>query len=473
MKIGNKQCLETNIIFNKDEVDWYDWYDWKGNKSTRNLFVCEHKRKHQDSFVNIHSEIASKLENMNTNVITGLSGSSIMYVTCYASKNTYKEDTADYAKAGRRMIYKIQEAQEGSNEGDIDDIQKSKNGVRALLGACILTTRSHVVSAPMASYLTRNGSRFRYSHDFSYLSVGGFDSDDINEYHLFKGVESTFLSSVLANYTCRPTELKDICVHNFYSKYTTARKDNNKTKKKKLSFGKSHPSSNNLSVVQRVIEAVPSISYLSFPDTKSFDGNAIDGDISNIAEDDNKLISMEKYAKTAAILFCPFQTIDDIKSERRFLPYFRDYITNGLLKEQHSSILKNAQDCRNSFDAGRPDDPLEQVTTKPISELNNGVIRNTPAENDLQEFYQTFLVNMDSLQSDDQIQFYDEHINDDGNSQMWTPTDKNAESGYIKKGRSTKDTNAGEGKVSCNIQICTSNFGFDYRRSLCCAQNNT
>jgi hypothetical protein len=85
-------------------------------------------------------------------------------------------------------------------------------------------------------------------------------------------------------------------------------------------------------------------------------------------------------------------------------------MSKGLLKEHHSTILKNAQDCRNSFDAGRPDDnPLTQVTTTPIREGSSKVTTNTPAENDIQEFYQTFLVNMEALQSDDQINFYDEH----------------------------------------------------------------
>jgi hypothetical protein len=406
MKIGSKESLETNIIFNNDEVDWYDW---RGNRSTRNLFVCEHQRKHQDSFVNIHSEVASKLDNMNSNMITGLSGASIMYVTCYASKNTYKEDTADYAKAGRRMIYKIREEQEELTELDVDDVQKRKNGVRALLGACILTTKSHVVSAPMASYLTRNGSRFRYSHGSSFLDINGFDSCEMDEYHLVSNFNSTYLSSSISNYTCRPMELKDVCVYDFYSKYTTARRENKKTKKTKMEWRQPHPSGKNLTIVQRIIEAVPSITYLTFPDSKSFDGIAIDGDISNLNDDDEKLISMEKYAKQAAILFCPFQNIEDIKTDGKFLPFFRDFISNGLLKQQHSSIMKNAQDCRNSFDAGRPEDPLTQVTTTPIRDAPMKTTRNTPAENDLQEFYQTFLVNMDSLQSDDQINFYDEH----------------------------------------------------------------
>jgi hypothetical protein len=139
---------------------------------------------------------------------------------------------------------------------------------------------------------------------------------------LVNSLNSTFLTSSISNYACRPTQLKDMCVYNFYCRYTTARKANEKTKKTKMDWGHPHPSGKNLTVVERVIEAVPGITYLTFPDSKSFDGTAIDGDISNLAEEDEILISMEKYANNAAILFCPFHTIEDIRSDGKFLPFF-------------------------------------------------------------------------------------------------------------------------------------------------------
>ena len=39
------------------------------------------------------------------------------------------------------------------------------------MGAFHKVTTSHVVSAPLASYIVRNGSRFRFSHDFVHLPL--------------------------------------------------------------------------------------------------------------------------------------------------------------------------------------------------------------------------------------------------------------------------------------------------------------
>ena len=39
-------------------------------------------------------------------------------------------------------------------------------GLSRLMGAVTVGTGEHIVSAPMASYLVRNGSRFKFSRDF-------------------------------------------------------------------------------------------------------------------------------------------------------------------------------------------------------------------------------------------------------------------------------------------------------------------
>lgn len=168
MNIPSKEAYQTILIFDEKETEWFDW---TGKRFCRNLFVAVHKRQHEDCFVNMHNDICSYVFNCNSNVVAAVDGGSIMYVTCYVSKNTNEEDTHSYVTAGKRMITKLREVYDADEE---DEMQLCRKGVRTLMGAVIIATRSHMVSTPMASYLLRNGSRFGFAHDFQYLDFKTF-----------------------------------------------------------------------------------------------------------------------------------------------------------------------------------------------------------------------------------------------------------------------------------------------------------
>ena len=106
------------------------------------------------------------------------------------------------------------------------------------MGTTMMNTNTHVVSAPMATYLVRNGSRFGYANEFQYISVKSFLSGCLNDIILtsnYKG--STFLKSLVTNYLCRPLELKDTSVYDFFSNYSSTK--GKKTTKKHGVSGKS------------------------------------------------------------------------------------------------------------------------------------------------------------------------------------------------------------------------------------------
>ena len=163
-------------------------------------------------------------------------------------------------------------------------------------------------------------------------------------------------------------------------------------------------------LIKRDIPVIPCVNYLDFPDTKSFGDISIDGDISTIYTDDPRLLYMEDYAKSATILFCPFSEIQDIQVNEKILPYFRLFLNNKRLKENHKKLLKNAQDCRNSFNAGRPEDPLERVTKQPQcnNNTNNGG-KHAEIEDNVEEFLQAFVQSLDCLQPDNNVHYYDKN----------------------------------------------------------------
>ena len=217
--IPTKSCDSTKVLFDNKTVDWYDWH---GTAGTRNLFATEHKRNHIDAFANRHNEIASVVFGSNTNVILGMLGGAMLYVALYASKNAHDEDVKDYAEAGVKMIQKVT-ASYGEELDTDDNLQRKQRGVRTILSACTMVTRCHKVSAPLASYIVRNGSRFQFSHDFTNIFLNQFVTmdKDIDDYVLQSStndekVTTKYFASQISDYVCRPKKnklFKDMCTY--------------------------------------------------------------------------------------------------------------------------------------------------------------------------------------------------------------------------------------------------------------------
>ena len=254
-----------------------------------------------------------------------------------------------------------------NNINSIDDEEKElcRRGIQTLMGTTMMNTNTHVVSAPMATYLVRNGSRFEYANEFQYISVKSFLSGCLNDIILtsnYKGF--TFLKSLVANYLCRSLELEeDTSVFDFFSKYSTTK--GKKTTKKPMQLQENHPSFKHLLLVKSGTPVIPVINYYDFSDTQKIGGTCIDDDdaIELLHENDPALQHMDLYAKVSVILCCPFVALKDIQdTDGNFLPYFSQFMREGRLKWEHQTYLFNAQDCRNRFNSMRPKDSLETTT---------------------------------------------------------------------------------------------------------------
>ena len=89
---------------------------------------------------------------------------------------------------------------------------------RILAGICSHTS-GHIVGAPMAHCNAINGSRFRYSHDHSYLPVHGLEG-------ILKGTQISMtirnldgkqvVSNKAFNYLYRPTGMGEMSLYTFY-----------------------------------------------------------------------------------------------------------------------------------------------------------------------------------------------------------------------------------------------------------------
>ena len=54
------------------------------------------------------------------------------------------------------------------------ETQRSRDGLKVLMGSALASTNVHIVSAPMATWLVRNDSRFGFMDEFQYVSIKTF-----------------------------------------------------------------------------------------------------------------------------------------------------------------------------------------------------------------------------------------------------------------------------------------------------------
>ena len=411
MKIPKRQSQSESVTFEEKVTPWCTW---KGEEVGRNLFIFEGKRTHKDSYVNIYNEIASICVGCNTNVINAIDGGSVIYVTCYVSKNTQKDDKKAYSEAARIMIRKLNEKiieikqKEPLDGNELDQVEVQRDddtlaGMRALIGASIIATGSHVCSATMAAYLTRNNSRFQFSHEFAYTNLNDFCGEDGQDFSIGSSTEGTpFIKSHVGNYIYRPDILENVCLYDVLTHYSVRRVTAGEKRETQIAWVVGHPARGHLRMVKskRGKERVPCINYLDFFDTKEFGGNKIDScDLSLCSVDELK--AMEVYAKKASLLFIPFRKISNLTDESgHFLPGFRTFLSIPPKQfiDVHCHVLKHIQDCRNSLNAGRPLDALEKVTVKP--DLPDQDRTKRAKDDECFDIYETLISNLDHVFTD-------------------------------------------------------------------------
>jgi hypothetical protein len=133
------------------------WFFWDGSFEDRYIKEVCVRRPAYDAFQNVscHAISHSKLT-CNTNVAAIMQGPIGQYSFKYHLKGTQKDDTEEYervAQATRKVLSKIR-----THESDRSE------AIKRLLAASFAHQKTNVVGGAMGSYLTRNKSRFIFSH---------------------------------------------------------------------------------------------------------------------------------------------------------------------------------------------------------------------------------------------------------------------------------------------------------------------
>jgi len=91
----------VKIVYNEERDLWSDYY---GRKEFRYMFWLQPHRSVEDAFVNIHNPTITTLLGCNNNVMVGMNGQLVLYVTGYNVKSQQKEERVAYEKVSELLV---------------------------------------------------------------------------------------------------------------------------------------------------------------------------------------------------------------------------------------------------------------------------------------------------------------------------------------------------------------------------------
>ena len=348
-------------------VDWsekkYTQYDWKGKEFEQHNITVRPKRHKQDAYTNTYCKAVSWSKgaaNSNVSITTGCR--SCIYCSCYAAKKTQKEDSAELKKLGMYVASRFAEERKES---------RLFEGLSRLMGAVIVGTSEHVVSAPMASYLVRNQSRFQFSEEFAYIPIREVvELLESNGRDLKLSVQGhtkgCFYSSQALHYLHRPKNIAEhMSMMDFFQEYYPAR-----------TFGESKPGEDDLEIddtnhpgyekqvfKRRATPALGQFSHWNIPDSSTLGGDIMDIGL----HQGNSTI--EQYCRSILVLFHPFRKVEDLTIQGSYFRKFRQLYHTGV-PPRIREILGNVQMAYNTLQMPPSCDPIKEKTQQYKSPLS-------------------------------------------------------------------------------------------------------
>jgi len=291
---------ESDEIHTAQEKDI--WYNCKGEAEERLMFELKPQRSTEDIFMNTHNKELTILLGCNTNVLVGMNGHAVLYVTAYNTKGNQKEEREPFERVAKVLVDKLKKNLTEPNEND-----PSRKGFNNLLCAIFAHASAFVCAAPMSHFLALEESRFRYSYDnvyIGYTAIERYMKDEpmIQRLKTKNGKTVAFHKGM--DYMFRPSECEDLCLYEFHERLEILTKYEAKKRKVEIWYElhDKHPfKEKNVVVGFRENEAVPIISWNWVGSTRKFK-TPITCEVSDHDEDyDTK----ETYAMKFMILFLP------------------------------------------------------------------------------------------------------------------------------------------------------------------------
>jgi PIF1-like helicase len=348
------------MVIYSDKV--YTLFNWTGKPREYKHVTIRPKRLPQDAYTNSYSKlISSSMAPCNSNISITVGSKATIYASCYSAKATQKEDTGEFKRMASYVANRFQEQRRE---------QALFEGLSRLMGAVLAGTSQHVCAAPMAAYLVRNQSRFKFSHEFKYIPVRELinllcDPSKRNtmELDILPHIEGCFFSNDALHYLHRPTtsEFEHLSLLEFFKKYEVVR-SSTITEKDKETFDIDDPSHPGFQkqVIRKIHKSrsvLPQFCHWSLPDTACFQGDILTMDEYPMKN------GVENYCRTILILFHHFRTLDDLMNDGSYHKRLLELYPKGKLPTEACKILNNAQMYYDSLRLPARDDPITCCTT--------------------------------------------------------------------------------------------------------------
>ena len=382
-------CEKTYIHedLGEDDENIISWHNLDGTTRQMAPWMIIPKRPMGCQYVNVHNPTISELFSCNTNVQVG-DPIHMFYITLYNLKSTQKEDSERSRNITKSIIRRLLRIQDEVRAGNHDEVMNEPDfaeGLCRMLGGMYAATSRYVVSSTMAHLLgCQNGTRFKFSHNFSDLLVTQLEavlegnpidfrlrvnSKDGEEY-VWKDISSYA-------YLYRPNngKFEKMCSFRLFMKYKTKyltfeEMDRIRRAKKKnasndsddtddddiyenrqkfngniFPFLDGHPGKEFSHLAELDLEEIPKI---SLPEGKLCDVALLKVLESDVDETVHEL--RENYAKMALLMFYPFRTLKDLRSNGSYWTTFWNELSLHREGKECSfwpkgfEILQNIQD---------------------------------------------------------------------------------------------------------------------------------
>ena len=348
------------------------WFMWNGECIPRYIKEVSLQRHPYDAFQNNCCEIVSCSQiSCNSNLSLCMPGPVAQYCVTYTTKGTQKDDTEAYEhvkQAGEKVLSTIRKHEDDNAEA-----------IRRLLAMSFSHQISNVAGGSLASFCTRNESRFRLSHSIVWCPLRDIKTllqkGKVSTLIKLNG-NNTYFQCQALNYLCRPDDVETLSPFDFYSDYeivkATSANDPDSTSENATCCPRfintdefHHPSflaSQNCfrqAIKKRDKSQLVKVTQYDFPDTASFASLLTDmyGDINE---------SMEQYSLQVLLLFHSYRTNEDMQLENSFTKKLRHLIQTDQLHVKAPAFLQNIQDSKsNNYRVALTNDDLQRHTSPP------------------------------------------------------------------------------------------------------------
>ena len=278
------------------------------------------------------------------------------------------------------------------NSEDVVDEESLPPGVlgfRRVLAGIYSHTSVYVVAAPMAHHIALEGSRFRFSHDQSWLPADGVKSMLDGEAIVMKfkkvGGKHVIVHSGM-KYLYRPQELEGMCLYQFFREIMfMPRRTAEKKEIEHYDFLDDYPCSPIEVAVYRDTPAVPCFAWNFLGSTAGFQSSILDA----VDESKPDYAAKEEYAKKFMVLFMPLRSAEDIKVDGSHQKALHLALNEDRIDDEMIEIANNIQNIHNSLNSELVDDPL--LSTTILEEAEEA----TPAEQEEED--PNFAAYLDSI----------------------------------------------------------------------------